>query len=209
MCSAPSLCREQSSLSCGKHCSHDLEALFRACFYHNYHTVLSGGASEPLYLPATVEFGEHLLWYREHFFASALHETAHWCIAGEQRRSKVDFGYWYFEDGRTRVQQRAFEEAEIKPQALEWIFAVAAGAPFRVSSDNLSPGWDVLSTEGGGVSDTDGDDTFDFAEAVYRQVLSYCAQGLPCRATRFVKALVAFYGTDDPLANTRYDRQDL
>lgn len=204
------MCSEQSSSGCSEHCSQDLETLFRACFYRNYRTVLSGGAMEPLYVPAGTDCGEHLLQYREYFFASALHETAHWCIAGEERRGKVDFGYWYFEAGRTGIQQRAFEAAEIRPQALEWIFSVAAGAPFRVSSDNLStdlgaPGPDDHRVSGAGKNT----DTFAFADAVYCQVLSYCAQGLPGRAAQFAEALTGFYGTDDPLEDTRYHRQYL
>lgn len=204
------MCGEQSSSGRSEHCSRDLETLFRTCFYRNYRTVLRGGAMEPLYVPAGTNCGEHLLQYREYFFASALHETAHWCIAGEERRGKVDFGYWYFEDGRTRIQQRAFETAEIKPQALEWIFSVAAGASFQVSRDNLSvergvpdPG-DHRDAGGGRASDT-----MAFADAVYRQVLSYCVLGLPERAAQFAEALTGFYGTENPLEDTRYHRQYL
>jgi elongation factor P hydroxylase len=86
----------------------------------------------------------HLLWYREDYFASALHEVAHWCIAGEQRRQQLDFGYWYAPDGRSPEQQGAFEAVEYKPQALEWFFSLACGYRFRLSADNLGmPGGEM------------------------------------------------------------------
>ena len=34
--------------------------------------------------------------------------------------------------------KRYFEKVEIKPQALEWLFAKSCGRPFRVSLDNLT-----------------------------------------------------------------------
>jgi elongation factor P hydroxylase len=61
----------------------------------------------------------------------------HWCIAGKARRELVDFGYWYCPDGRDAMTQSQFEDVEVKPQALDWLFCVAAGFPFNVSCDNL------------------------------------------------------------------------
>ncbi len=49
-----------------------------------------------------------------------------------------DLGYWYAPDGRTHEQQALFEQVEIKPQAIEWLFAQAFGRKFRVSLDNLT-----------------------------------------------------------------------
>ena len=54
------------------------------------------------------------------------------------RRKQVDYGYWYEPDGRDHVQQQAFEQVEVKPQALEWLMALACGVPFEVSCDNLN-----------------------------------------------------------------------
>lgn len=59
-------------------------------------------------------------------------------IAGEQRRLLPDLGYWYAPDGRTAEQQALFEQVEIKPQAIEWLFSKAFGRKFRVSLDNLT-----------------------------------------------------------------------
>ena len=186
-----------SQAGCQHHVS-DLEALFRDCFFADYLTVLVGGHSEPLYLPATsaatgMTTGaatESQLQYREDFYSSALHEVAHWCIAGRQRRELVDFGYWYYPDGRSAIQQRAFEKVEVRPQALEWVFSVAAGIPFRISNDNLFL--------------DEAADPNDFAAAVYRQVQYYCAKGLPPRSARFADALAAFYSIASPLDPSQY-----
>ena len=117
-----------------------IAAVFDRCFAGDYRTQLCGGAEEPLYVPAGSQGELHTVWYREDFARSALHEAAHWCIAGDARRQLDDYGYWYEPDGRNEVQQREFERVESRPQALEWFFAMAAGLPFRVSIDNLSGG---------------------------------------------------------------------
>ena len=174
------------------HHSIDLEALFKQCFYKNYKTLLIGGADEPLYSPATSSDEPHRLYYRADYFASALHEIAHWCIAGAQRRQQEDWGYWYCPDGRSPAQQRAFETVEVKPQAVEWMLSVAAAATFRISSDNL------LSMANN--SEEDGD----FYQAVAAQVQCYRQAALPPRAMQFFLAVAAFYGVADPLAERHY-----
>jgi elongation factor P hydroxylase len=118
-----------------------LEEVFARCFSRRWRTRLVGGADEPSYQPATDRHALHVLHYRSDYFASALHETAHWCIAGERRRQLPDFGYWYAPDGRDQQQQLAFEAVEARPQALEWLFSLACGYRFRISVDNLgAPG---------------------------------------------------------------------
>lgn len=93
--------------------------------------------SEPEYLPRKA--GEPAkICFAHGFFASALHEVAHWCIAGKHRRTLPDFGYWYVPDGRDTTQQAAFEKVEVKPQAIEWLFTLACGKRFFISQDNLS-----------------------------------------------------------------------
>ena len=134
---------------------------------------------EPLYKVGAGE--DHQLIYRQDFCASALHEVAHWCIAGEQRRQHLDYGYWYAPDGRDAMQQRQFEQVEIKPQALEWHFALACQLQFRISVDNLDG--DVGA---GGV----------FARAVAEQAQQYCHQHLPARAEHFRLALAREFGGD-------------
>ena len=168
--------------------SADLEMLFGQCFFARWNTRLDGGGSEPQYLPGTAN-RPHRLIYRENFFASALHETAHWCIAGEPRRRQVDFGYWYLPDGRDAAAQRAFEAVEARPQALEWVFSVAAGVSFRPSADNLSGA---------------GGDGVEFAQAVAGALHRYLENGLPPRAVLFADALSAAYDTGDWRRPERY-----
>ena len=119
------------------HDSRDLITLFNHCFQHTFHTVLAGGFDEPFYAPATDTALARIEFTRD-YFASALHEIAHWCIAGEQRRTLEDYGYWYQPDGRTEEQQCLFEQVEVRPQALEWLFAACCRWPFRISADNLN-----------------------------------------------------------------------
>lgn len=162
------------------HYYQDLITLFNQCFAEEFNTRLIKGDEEPIYLPADHDRPFNALYFAHGFFSSALHECSHWLIAGEHRRTLVDFGYWYVPDGRTKEQQALFQQVEVKPQAMEWILSVAAGHPFRVSVDNLN----------GGESDTEA-----FKIAVYQQVLYYCTQGLATRAYRFREALCRFYQT--------------
>ena len=173
--------------------SAQLELLFNRAFQDSFNTRLVGGADEPLYRPAAGDGDCHRLYYREDYFSSALHEIAHWCIAGEARRQQLDFGYWYNPDGRTSVQQRAFEQVEIKPQALEWIFSTAAGIPFFVSADNLSADDQAASGP-----------SREFLLAVEDRARAYCRQGLPPRGEKFARALQQFYGTGDPFDEDCY-----
>ena len=79
----------------------DVERLFRDCFLVDYNTVLIGGGDEPLYLPsADLERSPHRVICREDYLAGALHEVAHWCLVGAERRTREDYGYWYSPDGR-------------------------------------------------------------------------------------------------------------
>lgn len=157
----------------------DLMRLFDALFKVSENTVLVRGGEEPLYLPADETCPHDRVIFARGYFASAMHEISHWCIAGPARRRQVDYGYWYCPDGRSAEQQRAFEQVEVKPQALEWIFAEAAGSPFRLSLDNLS---------GETSGHPDG-----FRHAVCLQAQAYLRDGLPERAARFVNALLDYY----------------
>ncbi|MEM1155216.1 MAG: elongation factor P hydroxylase [Pseudomonadota bacterium] len=153
-----------------------LERVFSQCFLRDWQTQLVGGAAEPVYQPAKCSGDCHLLYYREDYFASALHEVAHWCIAGETRRQQLDFGYWYAPDGRDAHQQKAFERVEVKPQALEWLFSLACGFPFNVSVDNLS-------VEGGVY------DAGQFKRQVQQQAQQWQNTGLPRRGLIYYEAL--------------------
>jgi len=168
----------------------DLITIFNHCFFKQYNTLLVKGEDEPIYLPADENTPYNSVIFAHGFFASALHESAHWLIAGEQRRKLVDFGYWYEPDGRTSSQQALFQSVEIKPQAIEWILSQACGYRFRVSIDNLN----------GKESDTES-----FKQAVYNQVQTYCEKGLPLRAEAFRRALCDFYQQDAALKIENFD----
>jgi len=159
------------------HCD-DLVILFDRCFADDFNTRLVGGFAEPEYLPADAEFPFNRIHFTCDYFRSALHEVAHWCVAGVERRKLADFGYWYAPDGRTADQQGAFEQVEVKPQALEWLFCAAAGHRFDVSTDNLN----------GEMTDA-----APFRAKVQAQASAYLNAGLSERPARFVNALLAFY----------------
>jgi elongation factor P hydroxylase len=165
-----------------EHTSDDLIVLFEQTFLYSHCTRLVGGGEEPEYIPATDLDGEHKIIFTHNYFASALHEISHWCIAGEQRRQLPDYGYWYAPDGRTIDQQKKFEQVEAKPQALEWLFSRACGSSFQLSADNLNGDIDI--------SDS-------FKKSVLKEVKNYCVAEIGVnekkRITLFAKALAKFY----------------
>lgn len=165
------------------HRPEDLVTLFESLFRHSFGTVLVRGDDEPVYLPDGGPDNCARVVFAHGYFSSALHEISHWCIAGAQRRRQVDYGYWYCPDGRTAAQQAEFEQVEIRPQALEWLFSIACRHRFHISVDNLN---------GGGT-----DDPQRFRDAVRRQAVHYLTAGLPPRAEIFLKALIDFYGCAD------------
>lgn len=173
-------------------CAKRLERVFNECFLRAYNTRLIGGANEPLYQPAVSDGDFHALYYRHDYFASALHEVSHWCIAGAQRRLEVDFGYWYAPEGRSVMQQLAFEQVERKPQALEWYFSKACGYRFLISVDNLDLARAGLH------------DTTAFQQAVLEQALHWQIHGLPVRAADFYRALSREFGTAVPAAKLHF-----
>lgn len=113
-------------------------SVFNETFYHEYNTQLVQGDHEPLYLPADADCCFHQIIFAHGFVRSALHEVAHWLVAGAERRLQEDYGYWYEPDGRNEQQQAEFERVEVLPQAIEWALSVSCGVSFDVSSDNLS-----------------------------------------------------------------------
>lgn len=123
-----------------------LQEIFHACFLTSHQTRLIGGADEPLYLPQSDPHNsskanqriEHHIYYRNDYVRSALHEIAHWCVAGSVRRHILDYGYWYCPDGRNQEQQDAFIQAEVLPQSYEWLLSLSCGQAFEASVDNLN-----------------------------------------------------------------------
>ncbi|WP_372613471.1 elongation factor P hydroxylase [Halomonas sp.] len=162
--------------------SHRLEdviALFDGLFDDTYHTRLVRGDADPLYLPADDACPWHRVIFAHGFYASALHEISHWCIAGARRRGLEDYGYWYLPDGRDPAQQDDFEAVEVTPQALESLFSCACGLDFHVSVDNL-----------GGEGEVDRDA---FRARVEARASRFEEVGLPRRAAAFRATLKAFY----------------
>ncbi len=152
----------------------DIANCFNATFARSEHVVLVGGADAPFYMPVAPPH-RSIIRYRENFAASALHEAAHWCRAGRARRSRQDFGYWYLPPPRDAEATLAFLDAEVPVQALESIFSVAVGLPFRVSLDDLE-----LELSGSRQL---------FAERVEIRARQFRADGLPGRAARFESSL--------------------
>lgn len=168
----------------------ELCQVFDKQFYQQFNTRVVKGNDEPIYLPADMtDIGIAAKPYAQivfahGYFTSALHEIAHWCLAGEARRKQIDYGYWYCPDGRTQAQQQAFEKVEIKPQAIEWALSLAAGIKFNVSCDNLS------GDEFGNLPNA-----AKFKQAIYHQVASYLENGFPQRARQFMDCLSKHYKT--------------
>tara|TARA_R110002050_G_scaffold82489_2_gene176643 strand:- start:2167 stop:2748 length:582 start_codon:yes stop_codon:yes gene_type:complete len=160
----------------------DLICLFDELFFSAQNTRLLAGAAEPEYLPSDRQCSYNRVIFAHGFYASALHEISHWCIAGEQRRRQVDFGYWYEPDGRTAEQQRAFEQVEIKPQAVEWLLSEACGRRFYISTDNLDG--DPVEVAAGRKA---------FALSVWQQACHYYHHGLPARAEVLKNTLLDYY----------------
>ncbi len=168
--------------------------LFNRLFLQDYNTELVCGEHEPIYLPADQDNPTNRIVFAHGYFSSALHEIAHWCIAGEHRRTLVDFGYWYEPDGRTVQQQRAFERVEVKPQALEWVFTRCAGRKFRVSADNLN----------GEVQESQ-----HFKQAVFSQVQRVLEEGLGPRPGRLAAALIREFNPGFELRADQFELTDL
>ena len=171
-------------IAAAQHRAGDLQGVFDRLFLREYNTCLRGGAAEPIYVPARSAGELHRVIFRSDYFSSALHEVAHWCIAGPLRRQQLDYGYWYVPDGRDAEQQLRFEQVEARPQALECLFTAACGRAFRPSADNLgAPELDLRR----------------FAGAIHQRLREYCEHGLPPRAEGFRRALCRLYGTDPRL----------
>jgi elongation factor P hydroxylase len=170
----------------------DLICIFEATFYQSHNTRLVKGDDEPIYTPANNQTPYHQIVFAHGFYASALHEIAHWLVAGDKRREQEDYGYWYCPDGRDKNQQANFEAVEIKPQAIEWALSYAAGFEFNVSVDNLN-----------------GEQTcrFDFQQRVHHHLLMLIKSGFNTRTTALLKALSSFYKTPWPLSTAQFNWQ--
>jgi elongation factor P hydroxylase len=156
--------------------SADIERVFNNGLGSRYNTVLRGGAGEPFYCAPDEWGGAATIWYRADYIRSALHELAHWCVAGRARRRQDDYGYWYEPDGRSGDQQQRFFDVEAHPQSLERLFCEALGTPFDVSVDNLNGACDEAEIHA-------------FRRVVAQTSKSLIAHGLPQRTATLLEAL--------------------
>jgi elongation factor P hydroxylase len=157
-----------------------IAAVFNREFAVSHRTMMAGGSVEPLYLP--VRGSElALVAYTLDYPASALHEAAHWCLAGTTRRQRRDYGYWYVPGPRNAEQRRAFFAAELDVQALEAEFARVAGVKFVVSADDFEAPVEELEA---------------FARRVHLRSAVY-RRHLPERAARMRAALAVEFGRCD------------
>ncbi|NVJ66269.1 MAG: elongation factor P hydroxylase [Gammaproteobacteria bacterium] len=165
-------------------CVYQFSTVFNAEF-QTLNTQLAPGANEPFYQAPKAQ-APAIIFSNQDFFSSALHEVAHWCIAGEQRRQLDDYGYWYAPDGRSNEQQTEFFKVEVKPQALEWAFHLAANLSFQFSLDNLNS--EVCEKE-----------TDAFKQTVYAQLQRYFVNGFPERALQVIQMLASQYNSHQPI----------
>ena len=152
--------------------AHQLTCLFNIVFAVSDKTALIGNAAEPYYQPGS----PNRIYFRSDYLSSALHEVAHWCVAGARRRRLPDYGYWYRPDGRNADQQQAFFAVEARPQAIERCFCEAIGIPFSPSVDNVGAQIELQ-----------------HLRRFEARIQGWCDQferaGLPPRAARFITAL--------------------
>ena len=172
--------------------------LFNGLFLVTHNTELVLGKDEPIYLPADETYPHHRVIFAHGFFSSAMHEIAHWCVAGPERRLREDFGYWYEPDGRSLEQQKAFEQVEIKPQAIEWILTKACGRKFRVSTDNLAIG----------VSGIEYDDS-NFKRNIWLEVQRRFEEGFTDRMKLLSEALIERFQSGIVLDKSQFRLEDI
>jgi len=171
-----------------------LVSIFNKLFVSQENTRLQMGAAEPFY-QASKNGNNAVIFAREDYFSSALHEIAHWTIAGKERRQEDDFGYWYESEGRTQQQQLQFEQVEVKPQAIEWLLSLACGQKFHLSADNFfddncsgdKQSQNIVVSE-------------QFKKSVSEQMKSYFESGLPTRANQLLLQLCKKFRAGRPLS---------
>ena len=152
--------------------AYQLTCLFNHEFAGSDTTELIGGAAEPYYEPGS----PHRIYFRADYVRSALHEVAHWCVAGRRRRRLADYGYWYSPDGRDANQQQAFFAVEARPQAVERCFCEAIGIAFSPSVDNVG-------------AQIEPQQLRHFEARIQEWCDQFAQSELPSRAARFVTAL--------------------
>jgi elongation factor P hydroxylase len=156
-------------------------SLINEKFLKEYNTVLVGGFTEPFY--QSFKNGKLAqIQYTKNYFRSALHELAHWCVAGVQRRELDDYGYWYAEDGRNQQQQDEFFKVEVKPQTIEWAFSIVAGVEFEASVDNLNN--QVLGVD-------------KFKQSLKSLMIEYLKNDFPPRVSKILQLMSSYKNIND------------
>ncbi len=158
------------TVRCQSLADHEIAARFNAHAGRVYHAHLQGGADEPLYEPARPG-APALIHYRQDFAQSALHELAHWCIAGAARRALPDYGYWYQPPPRNPAMRARFFAVESRVQGLERLLAHVCGVRFHVSLDDP------------------GSDPQDFEARVAASTRAWLMRELPARTQAVLQAL--------------------
>ncbi len=135
-------------------------------------------------LPADAEVPYNRIVFAHGFYASAIHEISHWCIAGKARRELVDFSA----TGIARMGVMPKRKASLKMlkrsrRHSTGCSVLAAGYPLNVSCDNLEGDFEP--------------DRVVFQRRVHAQVMDYLANGIPERPARFIKALQNYYHTPE------------
>ena len=151
----------------------ELVSVWNALFAAAHRTIAELGGDEPLYLPPSDIAAGRIICNRD-YPASVLHELAHWCIASPRRRRLVDYGYAYLAPPRDADAQQRFFALEERNQAIESLFAAAAGLTFRVSCDDVG---------------RDDDGATAFAARVAARAARFERDGLPQDAERYRRAL--------------------
>ncbi|TQV86751.1 elongation factor P hydroxylase [Aliikangiella coralliicola] len=158
-----------------------LVEIFNQLFFQSENVRLQIGADEPFYRAAKGG-SPAIIYSREDFLSSALHEIAHWCVAGVKRRGLDDFGYWYKPEGRSLQEQLEFEKVEVKPQAIEWALSLACNHIFNFSADNVSQNIDASAS---------------FKKSVTEQLKDYLMNdSLPTRAALLFNTLRQHFNRD-------------
>ena len=160
--------------------------IFNVLFRVSHETILEHSEGEPLYIPKSVDSPLNSIKFSHGFFSSALHEISHWLIAGKERRTQKDLGYWYKPDGRSKDDQILFCKYETKNQGLEWLLSLACGMKFHVSSDNLSGEIDAVQSL-----------NREFAREVRVHAKKFIKIGFSPRAENLINTLLNNFGTKD------------
>ncbi len=151
-----------------------LAEVFNLSFGDTYNVRCLGGFSQPEYLTAMQTQGSAQLRYTRDYAASALHEIAHWCVAGKDRLALNDFGYGYLPPPRDKATQQRFFALEFKVQVLEAWFASGTGVRFVASADNFDCSDEARNA---------------FAQQITTAVQAYTLADVPPRAQEFTRAL--------------------